>query len=100
MITEGTGFDLTHIFETLITVIPVAVGFIWAIKSDTKVLRTRLDNVDSKIDKMDNVLVNLAQFDGRLNRLEDRQILSGTRLDELSKRVNDNIDGQLKAKNH
>lgn len=98
MSTEATGFNLPHIIEILVTVLPVAVGFIWAIKSDTKVLRTRLDNVDSKIDKMDNVLINLAQFDGRLNRLEDRQILSGSRVDELSNRFNKHLDAQLKIK--
>jgi hypothetical protein len=84
--------NYVHVLEIIITVTPVALGFVWAIKSDTKVLRARLDIVDQKIDKMDNVLVQLAETNGRINRIDDRQVLTGTRLDDLSKRFNDLVD--------
>jgi hypothetical protein len=86
------GPDLWHVGETLVTIVPVAIGFIWAIKTDTKVLKTRLDNVDGRLEKMDGVMVMLAENKGRMDRVDDRLLMTGQRVDEMTRRINRWID--------
>lgn len=80
------------VITTISTAVPIGVGFVWAIKSDTRVLRIRIDNVDRQLEKMDNVLVALAENKGRMDRMDDRAVLQGARLDEMTKRLNSWID--------
>ena len=54
--------DYIHILEILVTVTPVALGFVWAIKSDTKVLRARLDTVFQK-----NIIPKIQELDSNIN---------------------------------
>jgi hypothetical protein len=86
------GLDISHLLETLVTIVPVGIGFVWAIKSDTRVLKQRLDSVDRQLEKMDNVLVALAENKGRMDRSDDRAIMQGNRLDELTRRFNNWVD--------
>lgn len=83
------------ILTSIFTAIPIGVGFVWAIKSDTKVLRSRMDGVDRQLEKMDNVLVVLAENKGRMERMDDRAVLQGSRIDDLTKRFNQWADRQL-----
>ena len=89
-----SAFDWNQIVTALVTTVPVAVGFVWAIKSDTKVLKVRLDTVDSKLDKMDGVLVGLAETKGRQDLSDERQLMAGKRLDELATRFNEWVDSR------
>ena len=97
----GAAFDVNQFMTTLVTVVPVAVGFVWAIKSDTKVLRQRLDTmdhrleiVDKRLTKIDDVLVDIAKTNGRLDRLDDRIAATNARNDELSRRFNEYVDSR------
>jgi hypothetical protein len=65
----------------------VASGFVWAIKGDTKVLKTRLDTIDNQLAKMDNVLVTLAENKGRMDLLGAQLVMTGQRLDDLQRKV-------------
>jgi hypothetical protein len=94
-------FDLNQLLTTVVTVIPIGVGFVWAIKSDTRVLRTRLDAMDSKLDsvdkrfeKLDGVLVSLAESSGRMDRLDDRLVNVSQREADLHRRFNEYVDSR------
>lgn len=70
-------------------------GFVWMVKLDNAVMKTRLTFQDSQIAVMNNeikkigeILIANAHADGRVSRLEDRQLAEGKRLDELASRVN------------
>lgn len=93
------GFDYTHVLEIIIGASPVAILSYVAIKVDNAVLKTRqkttddnLKKIDLKIDKIDGVLVTLAEQKGRMDRMDDRQVMSGGRLDELTRRFNEWTD--------
>ena len=70
------------------------IGGFYAIKGDTRVLKQRLDAVDRQLEKMDNVLVLLAENKGRMDAIELRASMSGGRLDELTNRFNRYFDDQ------
>lgn len=86
------GFDFTHVLEILIGAAPVAVAAYVAIKVDNGILKTRIDGVDRELAKMGDVLVKMEQSKGRMDRMDDRVIMTGGRLDELSRRVNEWMD--------
>lgn len=95
----GSGIDFGHILEILLGALPVAGAAYVAIKVDNAVLKTRMSAVDKKmdvtdrkIDRIDGVLVTLAEQKGRMDRMDDRQVMSGARLDELTNRVNSLLD--------
>ena len=97
-------FDANQFMTTLTTVVPLGVGFIWAIKSDTKVLKQRLDetdrqisSVDNKLNKIDELLIEMAKHNGRMDRIDDRLTATNARIDELSRRVNQWLDGQIQS---
>jgi len=85
-------FNFAHILEILFGALPVAIAAYVAIKVDNSVLKTRMNMVDKELAKMGNVLVTLAEAKGRMDRMDDRQVMTGARLDELAKRVNEWMD--------
>jgi hypothetical protein len=76
-------FDLTITLGNILTILAMGVagfGFIWAMKSDIKVLLGRLDNVEGAVAKLTDALIQLARQEVRLDahadriaRLEDRE---------------------------
>lgn len=95
----GGGFDILHVVEILAGALPVAIVAYVAIKVDNAVLKTKqtatdqnVKKIDLKIDKIDGVLVTLAEQKGRMDRMDDRQVMSGGRLDELTRRFNEWTD--------
>ena len=80
-------FDLSISLGNLMTIVSFIIGgvsFVYAIKSDTRVLATRLGNLEEDVKKMSDVLVELAKTDGRMNLIEDRIFAQGKRLDEAT----------------
>ena len=80
-------FDLSISLGNLMTIVSFIIGgvsFVYAIKSDTRVLATRLGNLEEDVKKMSDVLVELAKTDGRMNLIEDRILAQGKRLDEAT----------------
>jgi len=49
-------------------------------------LKVRMTNFETELERMSNVLIDLARVDGRLNRLEDLIKLQGQRLDDSIRR--------------
>lgn len=47
------------------------------------------------IDGLSSVLITLAQQSGRIDRIEDRQLAQGKRLDEFTGRINTLIDAKF-----
>ena len=97
----AAAFDVNQFVTTLVTVVPVAIGFVWAIKSDTKVLKQRLDTMDQRIEtvdkritRIDDVLVDIAKANGRMDRLDDRLVAANARSDELARRFNEYVDSR------
>ena len=72
------------------------IGGVYAIKGDTRVLGQRLDAVDKQLEKMENVLVVLAENRGRMDAIELRASMQGGRLDDLTKRFN-NLSDRVSA---
>lgn len=77
--------EWAHLGLTLLGMTCIAVAFIWAIKSDTKILATRLDIVDLRLAKMDTLLERLSDQKSRIDVLDDRMLSQGKRLDEVTK---------------
>lgn len=55
-----------------------------AVKIENAILKTRLNTVEDKLDSLKDVLVSLADFRGTLGRAEDRLLLQGKRIDDLT----------------
>ena len=55
-----------------------------AVKIENAILKTRLSAVEDKLDSLKDVLVSLADFRGTLGRTEDRLLLQGKRVDDLT----------------
>lgn len=73
------------------------VTTIWSIKTDAKILAVRLDNMQVELVKLSNIVTELVNQSGRILLIEERQLLQGKRMDDLSTRFNYVIDGHAKA---
>ena len=79
----------------------VVVGGVYTIKGDTRVLKERADGtdrvlakMDKQIEKMDGVLVVLAESKGRTDLIDQRVAMQGARVDDLTRRFNDWSDSR------
>lgn len=68
----------------------IALGFVYTLKGDTRLLGERMDLVDVRLDRIDTVLEKLSEAKGRMDVLDERLLQQGKRLDETIKRVVDN----------
>lgn len=86
---------------TIVLGIITAVGFVWMVKADARVLaeslkiqttaaERRFAELEEKLDKLSSVVVALAKQDGRLNIVDDRMLAQGKRIDEVFKAINNN----------
>ena len=64
----------------------VWVAILSSLRSDTKELRADLIEMKVEMKKLGEVVVQLARVDGRINMVEERQLLAGKRLDHLIQR--------------
>lgn len=74
-------------------------GGLYTIKGDTRVLKQRadatdrlLEKMDHQIEKIDGVLVVLAENKGRMELIDQRVSMQGGRLDDMTKRFNEWVD--------
>ena len=90
-------FDLSINLGNILTIVAFLAGgiaFAYSIKSDTKVLEIRFTMIDAQIEdfkldikKLNDVLVSLAMQSGRIDRVEERQLAEGKRMDRLEART-------------
>lgn len=66
------------------------IGFAYSVKKDVKVSEIRLAMIDAQIEdfkqdirKLNEIVIALAKQDGRIDRIEDRQLQEGKRIDEI-----------------
>lgn len=78
----------------LVTLIFVIVGIIFRTGSITKEFKMiaehqgeEISEVKKGLDKLSELIIDLTRVSGRLDRLEDRQLAEGKRLDEAVKRL-------------
>lgn len=65
----------------------VWVGLMASMRADTGILKRQLADLATKVEKLGDVLIQLARVDGRINMMEERQLLAGKRLDHVIQRV-------------
>jgi len=87
-----TTINLGHLI-TIASFVLGGIGFVWAVKLDTAVVKTRLDFQDNQLgaltkelQKVGEILISLAQANGRMDRIEDRQLAQSKRFDEMIER--------------
>jgi len=95
-------FDTTISLGSLLTIaslIVIVTIYILTVKQTTAILGVRLksfgermENVEVELKKLTEVLINQALLGGRIDRVEDRQLAEGRRLDELQTRINRSAD--------
>ena len=56
-----------------------------AVKIETAILKTRLDQVEDRITSLNNVMERLADFNGTLKLLDSRLMAQGERIDEVAR---------------
>ena len=78
---------LIHLIEVIGSGLIVAVGAWVSIRVETSVLKVRMGNVEDELKQMGNILVSLAETKGRMDRMDDRAMMQGGRIDELAKAV-------------
>jgi hypothetical protein len=83
--------DMGHWITIGVTLISF-IGFVWAIKADTKVLKTQVTAMQdvmtgqtNEIKELQKVLITLADHSGRMNVMDERMMAQGRRFDELQK---------------
>lgn len=90
-------FDLTINLGSILTIAAFLIGgvaFAYSVKSDTKILEYRFTTIDGQLDnfavdirKINDVMVTLATQSGRLDRIEDRQLAEGKRIDRVEEKL-------------
>jgi len=99
-------FDLTISLGNILTVVAFLLGgiaFAYSVKSDTKILEVRFTMIDAQIEdfkeeikKLAEIVVEQTRQSGRIDRVEDRQLQEGKRVDDLVMRLNKLINGAAK----
>jgi hypothetical protein len=67
-------------------------GLVFSMKGDTNMLKSQMADVQTTLRELGTVLVSMAETRGRIDRLDDRLLSQGKRLDDLSRRLDDNHD--------
>lgn len=62
------------------------------VKSDTRVLKVRLDAMQNEMTKVTDVMVTLATQKGEINLINERMLAQGKRLDDLGNRCSQHFD--------
>lgn len=79
--------EWTHVGLDLLGMLIVGFAFVWAIKTDTKVLATRLKGVEDRLTKVDGILEKLSDQKSRIDVIDERMLAQGKRVDELVKMI-------------
>jgi hypothetical protein len=68
------------------------VGIVFSMKGDTKILRMQMTDVRDELKQLNQVVIDLARQQTAIVSIDDRVVLTGKRLDEVSRRLNSFID--------
>ncbi len=104
---QDLGITVGNILTVLIYIVGGAL-FVDRIRSDGKVLVERVKHmseqfvetklevkeIKTEIKDMTALLVEMAKQEARIDRVEERQLAQGSRLDETIKRVNNILDSR------
>lgn len=78
----------------ILVIVAGGIGFMYSMRADNAVVKARLGFQDRQLEmmqeelkKVGEILLSLARTDGRMDRLEDRQLAQGKRLDDLYMQV-------------
>jgi hypothetical protein len=87
---------------SVIVTMAAAVGFVWVIKSSVAVLAVRLDmqdravsDLETEIKKLSGVVIDIAVQKQELAAMEQRAIMQGKRLDDLTCRLDRWLDKKV-----
>ena len=91
-------FDMTVNLGSLLTIasfLVIVTIYIVSGRTGTKVLDTRLEMIDAQMEdfklemkKLADVIITQVTQSGRMDRIEDRQLAEGRRVDEIARRMN------------
>lgn len=91
---EWFGPDTIIAVTTVAVFIATTVGAVWAVKADTKVLKTQIrvmsetmESTQKEIVELRKVLITLADHAGRMNLIDERLMMQGRRIDAIGQRV-------------
>ena len=80
---------------TIASFLVIVTIYIVSGRTGTKVLDTRLEMIDAQMEdfklemkKLADVIITQVTQSGRMDRIEDRQLAEGRRVDELARRMN------------
>jgi hypothetical protein len=87
---------------SVIATMAAAVGFVWVIKSSVAVLAVRLDmqdravsDLETEIKKLSGVVIDIAVQKQELAAMEQRSIMQGKRLDDITRRLDRWLDKKV-----
>jgi hypothetical protein len=81
------GIDWPTIALTSGSMLAMGTLFIATVKGDARVLKQRLDTVDAQLEKLDALVINMAETRGQQNLADERLLAQGKRIDELHRKV-------------
>ena len=80
---------------TIASFLVIVTIYIVSGRTGTKVLDTRLEMIDAQMEdfklemkKLADVIITQVTQSGRMDRIEDRQLAEGRRVDEIARRMN------------
>ena len=89
---------------TIVGFIAMGILYVADSRASSKTFAIRLDFVDAQMEdsklelkKLNGVLVQLAEQSGRMDRIEDRQLAEGKRVDAFEQRFNRYVNGVHKG---
>jgi hypothetical protein len=65
----------------------VGAGFVWAIKTDTKLLAQRINMTDKRLDRVENILEKISVQQARMDVTDERMLQQGRRVDENASKI-------------
>jgi len=89
----ATGYWVVGVF--IATQIGSLIWILASNKADARILKMQMLALDAEVKKLSNVLIDLANLNGRLTLFEERQVAQGKRVDEAVSRMNRHIDHQV-----
>lgn len=71
----------------IISQLIIWVGLITSLRGDTRAMKSEITDMKAELKKLGDVILQLAKVNGRLDIVDERVLLTGKRLDDLSVRL-------------
>ena len=88
--------DFVHInlgnILTIVTFLVMGAGTIYTLKNDVRYQSQRLDNIEDTMRKIQDVLIKVAVQDERLAAMDQRMMLQGQRIDDVMRTIGTRMD--------